>query len=378
MKNHAAPVQLLRSEANPIMKPDPHSWWSSQVTTNPAAWLESATGKVKMLYRAAGEDPMHKIYLGLAESDDGIHFTRCSDEPVFSPDEHGIDGGCIEDPRVMEMDGWLIGTYAFRPYPPGEYWLDDLAQRRWVGDKLAAPFPLALRENHTSSGLFLTKDFTKIHRAGRVTNPSLDDRDVYFFPEKIAGRYWMIHRPMQWCGEGYPSDQPAMWITSSDDLLHWPEPSTLLLKGEQPWEIKVGGNTPPIRTEHGWLTLYHGTGPDRYYRLGAILMDLENPAIVTHRTPGWLMQPEMDYETNGFYVGGGVVFPCGTVVLDGVLHVYYGGADKYVGVATCEMQELLDYLVHNPVAACSSGHAPPSSGHAPALSAKRAQRQLCS
>jgi predicted GH43/DUF377 family glycosyl hydrolase len=71
-------------------------------------------------------------------------------------------------------------------------------------------------------------------------------------------------------------------------------------------------------------------------------LDLEDPSIVLHRTPEWLMEPEADYELEGFYRG--CCFPCGTVLMDGVLMVYYGGADKYCALATCAFDELLDHL----------------------------------
>ena len=87
-------------------------------------------------------------------------------------------------------------------------------------------------------------------------------------------------------------------------------------------------------------------GSDLHYRLGAMLLDLDDPSKVLHRTPDWLIQPEEFYELEGFYEG--VIFPCGKVVIDGTLFVYYGGADKYVGLATCSLQELLDHLLTCP------------------------------
>lgn len=147
---------------------------------------------------------------------------------------------------------------------------------------------------------------------------------------------------MNWVGPDYGTDHPAIWISFSDDLLHWPE-STLLAKSELAWENrKIGGNTPPIRTEAGWLFLYHAVGVDNHYRVGAMLLDLEDPTRVIGRGHDWLLQPEQWYELEGCYPG--CVFPCGKVVIGDTLYVYYGGADKYVGVATCSLGELLDYL----------------------------------
>lgn len=99
-----------------------------------------------------------------------------------------------------------------------------------------------------------------------------------------------------------------------------------------------------MRTRLGWRTLYHAVGPDKKYRLGALILDPNDPTRVTHRTRDWLEQP---YELNGFYPGAW--FPCRKVVIDGTLLVYYGGADKYVGVATCPLQDLLSYWRDCPV-----------------------------
>jgi predicted GH43/DUF377 family glycosyl hydrolase len=88
--------------------------------------------------------------------------------------------------------------------------------------------------------------------------------------------------------------------------------------------------------------IYHGVGDDKYYRVGAMLLDLNDPSKILHRTKDWLLEPEEPYEIEGFY--NGVVFPCGNVIIDNTLFLYYGGADKYVCLATCGFDELLDYL----------------------------------
>ncbi len=315
------------------------------VTTNPGAWYDEGTGQVLMLYRAAGNDPEHLIHLGLAVSTDGLHFKRASSRPVLSPGSIGLDGGCIEDPRIVKIGEWYYVTYASRPFPPGQYWIQ-------TPDKVVPPdmppdAPWHLKTNATATYLAMTKDFKNWIRAGRMTDPEVDDRDVYIFPEKIGGKYWMLHRPMNWAGPEYGTDYPAMWISSGTDLLCWENPK-LLAKAEYSWENrKIGGNTPPIKTRLGWLTLYHAVGTDKLYRLGAMILDLQDPTVVRYRTRDWILQPEMPYEFEGFYRG--VCFPCGKVIINETLFVYYGGADKYVGVATCKMPDLLAYLEQCPV-----------------------------
>lgn len=341
-------MKLERYQGNPIVSPIPGSRWESLVTTNPGAWYEPETGEVLMLYRAAGEDPQHRIYFGLAKSTDGYHFERASSEPVFGPSADGFDAGCVEDARIIKLGGTYFITYATRPFPPGEYWKNP-GGRAYTPPQPPEDYPAALRRNDTSTGLAITTDFQTWIRAGRLTSPMVDDRDVILFPEKVNGKYVMMHRPMNWTGVEYGTDYPSMWISFADDLLGWGQgQSRLLAKAEYEWENnKIGGNTPPIKTPHGWLTLYHAVGKDLHYRLGAMLLDLNDPSKVCYRSRDWLLQPEEWYELEGFYPG--VCFPCGKVVIGDTLFVYYGGADKYVGLATCKLQALLDYLLECPV-----------------------------
>ena len=338
-------MKLKRYEGNPVISPNPKNEWESFVTTNPGAWYDEDTKEVKLLYRAAGSDPEHRIYFGLASSKNGYDFKRVSDEPVFSPSVDGFDAGCVEDARVVKIDGYFYITYACRPFPPGQYW-ENPDTKAYVPPEFPADFPRILRENATSTGLLLTKDFKTFIRAGRLTDPSLDDRDVVLFPEKIAGKFAMIHRPMEWIGKEYGTEYPAMWISTGDDVLGLRD-SKLLAVAKYDWENgKIGANTPPVRTEHGWLILYHARGEDTHYRLGAMLLALEDPSKVLYRTSDWLIQPETKYETEGPY--NGCIFPCGKVVIDDTLFIYYGAADKYVALATCSLSELIEHLLSCP------------------------------
>ncbi len=337
-------MKLTRFEGNPILAPNPDNDWEDLAVFNPAAWYDQQRGEVMLLYRAAESHPEYKCYFGLATSKDGYSFQRVSDEPVLSPSVDGFDASTIQDPRMVKIDDTYYVTYACRRYPFGQFWIPKEQQYR--PEPCPTDYPAYLRNNATLTGLALTKDFKTWTRAGTLTNPLLDDRDVILFPEKIGGQYVMLHRPLEWVGEKYGAEYPSAWISYADDLMGFRE-SQLLLKQAFSWESgKIGFNTPPIRTKHGWLTLYHAVGEDLFYRLGAVLLDLENPSKVLYRTRDWIMQPEADYEIEGFYRG--CVFPCGKVVIDGTLFIYYGGADKVVGVATCPLDELIDYLLECP------------------------------
>src|SRR5208337_2751628 len=98
-------------------------------------------------------------------------------------------------------------------------------------------FPRYLRTNATLTGLAMTRDFKSWIRAGWLTDPLLDDRDAILFPEKVRGKFVLIHRPLEWVGPAYGSEEACAWIKFADDLMGFPAaPSRLLLKQKYPWE----------------------------------------------------------------------------------------------------------------------------------------------
>lgn len=335
-------MKLKKYSGNPILSPNPANFWENLVVCNPAAWHEN--GKFYMLYRAAGNDAEHKIYIGLAESLDGYNFKRVSDKPVLSPTKDGFDGGAVEDPRVVKFGDEFYVTYAFRAYPPGQYWKNEYDEV--VVSEHNEFAPKCLRENIGNTALAVSKDLKTFKKIGRLTEPSLDDRDVILFPEKIKDKFYMLHRPKNYVGAEYGTEHPAIWIKSSDDLMTWNVPSKLLFKGEEWWEEKIGGNTPPIKTDEGWLMLYHGVDKDFCYRVGAALLDLNDPTTVLYKTKDFIMEPETSEEKAGLYKWG-VVFPTGNVLLDGTLYVYYGASDQWCCVATANIEELVAFIKEN-------------------------------
>jgi len=337
-------MKLTRYDGNPILSPNPANYWEDLAVFNPGAWYDEEAGEVKLLYRAAESHPEYKCYFGLATSRDGYRFERTSDEPALAPSHDGCDASTIQDPRIVKMGRWYYVTYAFRHYPFGQFWVPD--DERYFPPPRPDDFPRYLRKNATLSGLLLTEDFRHWIRAGVLSDPLLDDRDVILFPEKVGGKYVMLHRPLEWVGPEFGTEHPSIWISMADDLLGFRR-SRLLASQAFGWEAgKIGANAPPIKTDHGWLVLYHAVGSDLFYRIGAMLLDLEGPARVTHRTREWILEPEEDYEIEGFYRG--VVFPCASVVIGRTLFVYYGGGDKFCALATCPLDELVDYLLSCP------------------------------
>lgn len=337
---------IFKRFEKPILTANPENDWESLVTTNPTAWYDEETKEVIMVYRAAGNDSEHIIHLGLAKSKDGIHFERVFDKPILSPSTEGnFDGGSVEDPRIVKFGDWYFLTYACIQLAPGQYWLEGL---RRTDKTLPDEAPWILKTNNTRTGLAITKDFKKIYRAGYLTDATVDDRDVILFPEKINGKFYLLHRPV-WYGEGYPCAKPSMWISSCDDLLENKNYKLLAQpRDEYSWEYwKIGGSAQPIKTEHGWFVTYHGVGEDGRYRVGAMILDLNNPEKVLYRTKQPILEPMYDYECEGIYKG--ICFPCGNVVIDGKLYVYYGAADQHVGVAICDFNEFIETVMKDPV-----------------------------
>ena len=246
-------MKLERFAGNPILSPHPDHDWEDLAVFNPAAWYDQRAGEVLLLYRAAESGPEYKCYFGLAKSEDGFHFERVSDRPVLSPSVEGFDGATIQDPRMVKIGDWFYITYACRHYPFGQFWIPR-DQQRYRRPECPPEFPRYLRINATLTGLLLTQDFQTWIRAGWLTDPLLDDRDVVLFPEQVGGKYVMLHRPLEWVGPQYGVEHASVWISFADDLLGFRE-SQLLLTNKYPWETaKLGVNTPPIKTEHGWLT----------------------------------------------------------------------------------------------------------------------------
>jgi predicted GH43/DUF377 family glycosyl hydrolase len=241
-------------------------------------------------------------HLRVARSKDGRRFT-VDPEPAIVPDRPTEVYG-IEDPRITEIDG----TY---------YIVYKSVSRIGITQSLAT-----------------TKDFASFEKQGVILPP--ENMDAAIFPEQVGGRYVMIQRPVP-CMLGAPN----MWITYSNNLIHWGDHRFLM--GVQPgtWDGgRIGGGAVPIKTERGWLEIYHGATPDHKYCLGAVLLDLENPHIVLGRTPKPIMEPEAPYETHGFVPG--VVFTCGAIVKGDTVHLYYGAADTVMAGADMSLREILE------------------------------------
>jgi predicted GH43/DUF377 family glycosyl hydrolase len=195
--------------------------------------------------------------------------------------------------------------------------------------------------NGVGVGLRTTTDWKNFEKHGLILPPH--NKDCAIFEEKINGLYYALHRPSSVdIGGNY------IWLTSSPDGLHWGNHHCIIKTRTGLWDSKrVGAGAAPIKTEKGWLSIYHGANAAHQYCLGAFLMDLEDPSKVIARTEEPIMVPTASYELSGFF--GNVVFTNGHIVHpDGdTITVYYGASDEFVCGADFSIAAIYSLLKFN-------------------------------
>ena len=296
-------MEIVRYEQNPIIT-------KNDVPFNVNSIFNAGAVKYnnKYLLLCRVEMPIGRSSFVIAESDDGYKF-YVHNKPILTPEDHNeyydyVEWG-IEDPRITQIENKYLITYTgYSKYKP----LVMLAE---------------------------TKDFKEYKIIGPITEPS--NKDCAIFPEKINGLYWKIDRP---AGE----TRRDIWINSSPDLINWGNYKVVMEPEQGTWETdKIGCSAPPIKTEHGWLMLYHGVrgfGITSLYKQGAVLLDLERPWIVRGKTKEPILSPDLDYERIGDV--SNVVFSCGWIPENnGDIKIYYSGADMNICLATTTIEYLI-------------------------------------
>jgi predicted GH43/DUF377 family glycosyl hydrolase len=343
----AGKLKITRCAENPIVRPGIYDWRMA-ATLNPAALYDQ--GKFYLYERAAGGLRPFHCYIGLLESDDGVHFRHVVDQPVITPEMCGSKYGSVQDPRIVKIDGTYYMTLAFRPYAwssnPTGVGVPESCQSEFPG------FSGRDEDNQSHSGIAVSRDRIHWEIAGWVNSTEIDDRNVILFPEKINGKFAVLRRPSGFVNTQaqHADEHPAVRLSYSDDLVHWSDPQ-VVIRPQYAWENnRIGGSTPPIKTAEGWLVLYHGVEtiypPTRrvVYRLSAMLLDLADPTKVLARCPEPIMEPETYYENFGLYIPH-VIFPTGAVVKDGLVHIYYGVCDTAIALATVPLDDLLAHVL---------------------------------
>ncbi|MFA6603159.1 MAG: hypothetical protein WCT01_05160 [Candidatus Shapirobacteria bacterium] len=317
-------VSLARLEQNPIIGPRAENEWEAWQTFNPGVVL--VNDKVHMVYRAVSYDGVSR--LGYAASDDGFTIKNRLSYPVYEHKESkrefnvysyasGGGWGGAEDPRLVlvEEEDTIYMTYT-------------ACQK-------------GLRVGLTS---IKVKDFEKNYWKWKppvlISPPGKVNKNWMIFPEKINGKYAILH-----------AITPDILVEYFDNLefdgktfIENSVDPKLMPPQEGCWDKWVRGpGAPPLKTKDGWLVFYHAMDDDRSkYKIGAMLLDLTDPTKIIARTKQPILEPDAEYENNGFKAG--VVYLTGAIIKDGNILVYYGCADSYVGVACANLDEFLGSL----------------------------------
>ncbi len=330
-KSKGVGLVLTKLTNNPILEPIRQHFWESKATFNPAAIFEN--GKVHLIYRAVGDSDVS--VLGYATSRDGVTIDERSKAPIYMPSANfelnregapvftspfasggGAYGG-TEDPRITKIDDRMYMTYvAYDGSSPPRVALtsmsvDDFNNQRW---------------NWSPPVL--------------ISPPGVVDKNACILPEKIDGKYVIFHRIY-----------PNILIDYVDSLdfngRTWLKGEHIIPPRPHSWDSrKVGIGPPPIATDDGWLMIYHAVGEkdSARYKMGAMLLDRQNPTRVLYRSKYPILEPVEKYENEGFKYG--VAYPCGAVTINNELMVYYGGADMVVCAAKAPLDDFLYNLKH--------------------------------
>jgi predicted GH43/DUF377 family glycosyl hydrolase len=304
---------FTRYESNPILTQNHWPYPINSVFN--AAAVRLADGETLLLCRV--EDRRGLSHLCAARSANGIDKWRIDQQPTLpsNPRDYPEELWGIEDPRITyvpELEQYAVAYTSFSRGGPGV-------------------------------SLALTKDFNTFERYGVIAQP--EDKDAALLPRRIGGLWALIHRPVTPLGA-------HMWISYSPDLRHWGGHKIMLEARRGGWwdANKIGLCSPPIETEKGWLTIYHGvrqTASGSIYRLGLALFDLDHPEICLQRGDSWMFGPEAAYERGGDVKD--VVFPCGQTIGDDgdTINLYYGASDSSMALATGSIRSALAWLDAN-------------------------------
>ncbi len=304
---------FIREAGNPILTAD--DWpYPCNVVFNPGA-AKTADGTVLLARVEALSGVSH---LTVARSKNGVDGWTIAETPLLAP-AAGVETEQwgFEDPRIV----WLeeLGAFAITSTAYG----------------LGGP----------AVHLSLTEDFVTVETRGVITRP--EDKNAALLPERIGGNWILFHRPtMNVLG----SPRGGISLSRSPDLVNWSSPEPVMRpRGGAYWDsLRIGIGPPLIRTDQGWLLIYHGvkeTVTGGIYRMGLALLDLDEPTRVIRRARDWVLGPLTDYERVGDVPNA--LFACGLVADEaaGLIHLYYGAADTSIGLATARLDDLMEAVL---------------------------------
>jgi len=340
---------FTRSKNNPILKPNKNHDWESRKVYNCGVIYEN--NQYHLFYRTVGDDWISRI--GYAVSEDGENFKRF-DKPILFP-ETGLEKRGLEDPRISKVnDQYFLTFMAYDGNAARLSFATSMDLKKW--EKHGTMMPDWDAEK---AGAFRVKWDTVRNTVAAKKEWS---KAGGIFSEVINGRYWMLF------------GDSNIWLANSEDGLSWQpiwEPFIKPRKGNYFDNAHIEMGPPPIKTDKGWLILYHGIDNKIYYRLGFLLLDLDDLTKILYRSEKPIFEPEKPYELSGLVdiLPGGlkamekmskkelveflkthkktgrmpkVTFCCGAVVVDGILRIYYGASDSVICTATARLEDVLN------------------------------------
>lgn len=296
---------LKRHSGNPVIKPKDLE--GAYATFNCGQTMYK--GKTILLVAVQMKtSPMPRIHV--AESEDGINFT-IRKKPFIEKSNV---------PFIKDLDTWPIDPRVTYIPEDDTYYIIRPINSTWG----------------CAAVLGKTKDFETYEEIEIIALPH--NRVPCLFPGKIGGKYARLDRPYDM------GDTGDIWISYSEDLIHWGEYRPLL-KPYTLWNWTKIGPTPPIKTKEGWLEIIHGVTTSctgSRYSIGAVLLDLEDPRKIIGKAYSPILTPDAEYEYMGTVPN--VVFPCGAIADEekDELRIYYGAADTYIGLAKGSLKEVID------------------------------------
>jgi beta-1,2-mannobiose phosphorylase / 1,2-beta-oligomannan phosphorylase len=338
LKRAPRPLDLKRALTNPLMGPT-GTYWESEAVFNPGAVVNG--DRVHLFYRALGYDGVSRV--GYASSKDGINFDRRYSYPVYMPES------IKESSKHHPFTSPARLAYNQALYVSGGGWggcEDPRAVK--IGDRVYMSFNIFNGWNSIRVGM------TSIHESdldrGRwnwrrfvfLSPRNQRHKNWVLFPDKINGKFALLHNlydpdPTRVCVEFVDDIEKPLPAFSSHDPQRAPDRDIA-------WHHRTRSvGPPPVKTSHGWLVFYHAMDKNdpHKYKLGAMLLDLNDPRKVLYRSQYPILEPDEWYENDW---KPGIVYATGAVIKDGKLLVYYGGGDKYVGMAEADLEDFLRKL----------------------------------
>ena len=205
-------------------------------------------------------------------------------------------------------------------------------------------------------GLASTDDFERFKFIGIVSDD--DTRNGVLFPEKINGKYLRFERPNKVQLDNGPASGNTIYLSESENLFNWRLVKPVMAGRFHYWDENIGSGPPPVKTQEGWLHIYHGIAThfasSNIYQAGAALDDLNDPSVVLFRSKNNILEPRELFELVGQVPN--VVFPSGMIVEEydsegfalpsSKVFIYYGSADTVVGLALSTVGELIEAARH--------------------------------